>query len=36
MANTAHNNKAEKLLKVTPPLLPADTQESKLTVLLKA
>ena len=36
MAKTAHNNKAEKLLKVTPPLLPADTQESKLTVLLKA
>ena len=36
MAKTAHNNKAEKLLKVTPPLLPADTQESKLTILLKA
>ena len=36
MAKTAHNNKAGKLLKVTPPLLPADTQESKLTILLKA
>jgi len=36
MAKTAHNNKAEKLLKVTPPLLPADTQESKLTISLKA
>ena len=35
MAKTAHNNKAEKLLKVTPPLLPADTQESKLTISLK-
>ncbi|MDC0126664.1 bifunctional (p)ppGpp synthetase/guanosine-3',5'-bis(diphosphate) 3'-pyrophosphohydrolase [Methylophilaceae bacterium] len=36
MAKTAHNNKADKLLKVTPPLLPADKQESKLTILLKA
>jgi GTP pyrophosphokinase len=35
MAKTAHNNKADKLLKVTPPLLPADTQDSKLTKLLK-
>ena len=36
MAKTAHNNKAEKLLKVTAPLLPADRQNSKLTKLLKA
>ena len=36
MAKTAQNNKAEKVLKVTPPLLPADTPESKLTILLKA
>ena len=36
MAKTAHKNKAEKLLKVTPLLLPADNNNSKLTQLLKA
>ena len=36
MDKTAQNNKAEKLLKVTAPLLPADNQNSKLTKLLKA
>ena len=36
MDKTAQNNKAEKLLKVTAPLLPADKQSSKLTKLLKA
>jgi guanosine-3',5'-bis(diphosphate) 3'-pyrophosphohydrolase len=35
MAKTAHNNKADKLLKYTPPLLPADTKDSKLTKLLQ-
>ena len=35
MAKTAHKNKAEKLKKVTPPLLPADTKNSKLSQLLK-
>ena len=35
MAKTAHNNKAEKLLKFSPPLLPADKENSKLTKLLK-
>ena len=35
MDKTAQNNKAEKLLKVTAPLLPADKQSSKLTKLLK-
>lgn len=36
MAKTAHKNKAEKLLKVTPLLLPADNNNSKLTQLLKS
>ena len=35
MAKLVHKNKAVNLLKVTPPLLPADTQDSKLTKLLK-
>ncbi len=35
MDKTAQNNKAEKLLKVLAPLLPADNQNSKLTKLLK-
>ena len=35
MAKTAHKNKAGKLLKVTSPLLPADNNNSKLTIILK-
>ena len=35
MAKTAHKNKAGKLLKVTFPLLPADNNNSKLTIILK-
>ncbi len=35
MAKIAHKNKAEKLLKVKPPLLPADNNNSKLTHILK-
>ena len=36
MAKPVHKNKAVELLKVAPPLLPADTKDSKLTKLLKA
>ena len=35
MAKIAHKNKAEKLLKVKPPRLPADNNNSKLTHILK-
>ena len=35
MANSVHKNKAVGLLKFAPPLLPADTQDSKLTKLLQ-
>ena len=35
MVKAAQKNKAEKLHKVTSPLLPADTKDSKLTKLLK-
>ena len=35
MAKPVHKNKAVELLKVAPPLLPADTQDSKLTKLLQ-
>ena len=35
MANPVHKNKAVGLLKFAPPLLPADTQDSKLTKLLQ-
>ena len=34
MAKPVHRNKAVELLKVAAPLLPADTEDSKLTKLL--